>query len=159
MLKIPIAAAFIILTALTQSIFGQDDGFISTEAARADARQVDIVAHVNVRELKVVGTLDGNVSDCGQNKRAGYCSYLLTADVIEVFKGKYSLRRIEFYTTIDADYPSERLIGEKIVFLNRHKNSKTKKIELGVLENSTRPATPELLDGLRARPRRSNSKD
>ncbi len=128
---------------LFQSAFAQtrDDNsdYLNEEKLnlRNDSRMSDIVAYVDVKERKLVDSI-GNAPDCDNDKGAGYCRYLLKADVKEIFKGKNAGQTIEFYTNPDADYPKKNLMGEKIVFLVRYTDEKTGEEHLSAFENSTR---------------------
>lgn len=126
-----------------QSVYGQtnDDNsdYVNEEKnwLRGDLRTADVAAYVDVKEKKLVDSI-GNSPDCDNDKGAGYCRYLLTAEVKQVFKGKDSGKTIEFYITPDADYPKKYLMGEKIVFLVLYKDEKTGEEHLSAFENSTR---------------------
>ena len=105
---------------------------------RGDLRASDVVAYVNIKEKQLIDFI-GNNADCENDKGAGYCRYLLKADVKEVFKGKNTGKTIEFYMTPDADYPKKYLLGEKIVFLVRSESKDPKTSGLYTIENSSRP--------------------
>jgi hypothetical protein len=87
--------------------------------------------------------------NCETNKGSGYCLYELTAEVKEVFKGKALGKTLKFYTSPDADYPKERLMGEQVVFLNKGEIAKTKTKEFVTLENSTRKIEFDIVKKLR----------
>ncbi|MEO6589258.1 MAG: hypothetical protein ABIP06_08110 [Pyrinomonadaceae bacterium] len=128
---------------LFQSVFGQtkdnDSYYLNEEKInlRNDSTMSDIVAYVEVKEKKLVDSI-GNSPDCDNDKGAGYCRYLLKAEVKEVFKGKNVEKTIEFYTNPDADYPKKYLLGEKIVFLVKRMDEKTGEEHLSAFENSMR---------------------
>lgn len=133
--------------ALTNDKSDEEDGFYSTKFLQSDFEQVEVVAYVNVKKLKLADSL-GNV-DCENNKGTGYCLYLLTAEVKRVFKGKIETKTLEFYSSPDADYPKKSLLGEKVVFLNWSDNYPGKKMSLGALENSTRLIENDILEKMR----------
>lgn len=154
MTRILIFALFLFAAALPA--FGQEDDWISAEALRGDLNMVAVVAHVNITGRQLVDSMGSG--DCETNKGSGYCLYRLTGDVVEVFKGSIRSRRISFYISPDAGYPKERLMGERVVFLNRDRNTTTRKMEYVTLENSTRPASQPVIDTLRTISKRSRSK-
>ena len=111
--------------------------FYQADMLKADFNQVSAVAYVNVKSRKLVDEM--NKGKCEENKSGGMCLYLLTADVKKVYKGKITKKTLEFYTTTDSDYADkDRLLGEKVVFLNLSKNYPNKKMSFGTMENSTR---------------------
>ncbi len=112
-----------------------DSGFYQSSTLKSDFNQVEVVAYVNIKERTLIDSMGG---DCENNKGAGLCLYRLKADVKEVYKGKVSAKEIEFYTSPDSDYPKEKLMGERVVFLNRSDNYPDKQSGLGTMENSTR---------------------
>lgn len=127
---------------------GDEDEFYSTKFLESDFNEVDTVAYVDVKKIEIAGRL-GDKTDCENNKGGGYCLYLLTAEVKQVFKGKIETKTLKFYTSPDADYPKNKLLGEKVVFLNRSDNYPDKKLSLGTLENSTRLIESGILEKLR----------
>lgn len=111
--------------------------FYQAQMLKSDFEQVNAVAYVNVKSRKLVDQT--SAGKCEQNSSGGSCLYLLTADVKKVYKGKISKKTLEFYTTTDSDYADkDKLLGEKVVFLNRSKNYPNKKMSFGTMENSTR---------------------
>ena len=137
--------------ALSQAVFGQTKmdvpEFYQTNFLKSDYKQVDAVIYVDIKERKLMDSL-GN-SDCENDKGTGYCLYLLTAEIKEVFKGNIKTKTLEFYISPDAGYPKKNLMGEKLVFLNWNSNYKNKKKSLGTLENSTRSIEHDVLVSMR----------
>ncbi|HEY0429123.1 MAG TPA: hypothetical protein VGC76_15185 [Pyrinomonadaceae bacterium] len=123
-----------------------DSQFYQASMLEADYKQVDVVAYVNIKNRRLVG-IGG--ADCKNDKGSGYCLYLLKADLKEVFKGNVTQREIEFYTNPDADYPKEKLMGERVVFLNKSDNYPLKTVSLGTMENSTRWIKRDVLKKMR----------
>ena len=121
--------------------------FYKKSMLASDYTQVDVVAYVNVKERRLVDSIGGG--DCESDKGTGYCLYLLKADLKEVFKGKVTEKEIEFYTSPDAGYPKNNLMGERVVFLNESDNFPDKKMSFGTLENSTRRIKYDVLKKLR----------
>ncbi len=103
---------------------------------RNDLRVADVVAYIDAKEIKIADAL-GN-ADCEKNTGSGYCLYLITADVKELFKGNIKKDKLEFYVSPDASFPKNKLLGEQVVFLVSGLNEKTKKESLHTIENSTR---------------------
>jgi len=117
----------------------EDSGFHSADMLRADLRLADVVAYVNVKELKTASRSDDK-TDCENNTGGGYCSYLLTAEVREVYKGEVKSKTLEFYGSGEATYPKKGFMGERIVFLIWNEDGKNGEKSLGTIENSTRGA-------------------
>lgn len=115
---------------------------------RNDMRVSDVVAYVNVKEVKYSGRSDTD-TDCENNQGGGYCSYLLTAEVKEVFKGKVETKPFVFYSSADASYPKKYFLGEQIVFLLGGEEGKNKKRDLETLENSSRSIEYNVLEKMR----------
>lgn len=121
------------------AVFGQTEipEFYQAEMLKSDLNQVSVVAYVNVKSRKLVDQM--GAGKCEENVGGGICLYLLKAEVKKVYKGKISKKTFEFYTTTDSDYTDkDRLLGEKVVFLNWSKSYPNKKMSLGTMENSTR---------------------
>src|SRR5262249_42213951 len=64
-----------------------DSDSYSYKWLRRDMQMVDVVAYINVKEVKYSGSSDDKV-DCENNKGGGYCFYDLIAEVKEIYKGK-----------------------------------------------------------------------
>jgi hypothetical protein len=103
---------------------------------RNDLKVADVVAYVDAKEIKIIDTL--GKADCEKNTGSGYCLYLITAQVKELFKGSIKKDKLEFYVSPDASFPKNKLIGEQVVFLVSKLDEKTKKESLHTIENSTR---------------------
>ena len=128
--------------------------FYDKEMLQGDYKDVDAVVYVNIKERKLVDSIgDG---DCETDKGAGYCLYLLKADVIEVFKGEITGKTIEFYTSPDMDYPKKYLIGKRVVFMNKSDNYPDKKMSFGTMENSTRWIKYDILKKMRRIAKKKN---
>lgn len=110
-----------------------------TTGLRGDLRIADVAAYVAVKEIKFADRSDDK-TDCENNTRGGYCSYLLRAEIKELFKGKIESKTLEFYIGTEATYPKKGLLGERIVFLVWNEDEKDKPKHLSAIENSTRPA-------------------
>lgn len=147
MKKLPLIASCFFVALFCFNAFGQDDGFYQADALKGDFRQVNAVAYVNVKTIKVADSMGSG--DCEKNKGAGYCLYELSADVKEVFKGKIAGRTLKFYTSPDADYPKEKLMGEQVVFLNKNNVAVAKTNQFVTLENSTRKIEFDVIGKLR----------
>lgn len=155
--KIALVLAVLFVFAVCSTVFAQNKDadnkksevdkaemqFYATELLRADYKSVDVVAYVDIKEYKVADSVGRG--DCGAEKSAGYCLYLLKAEVKEVFKGKVTKKEIEFYLTAESGYPKKHLTGERVVFLELDKEKKT----LGVMENSARWIKYDILKKMR----------
>ncbi|MDQ3798893.1 MAG: hypothetical protein M3384_05550 [Acidobacteriota bacterium] len=124
-------------------------GFYRLSFLESDFRQVDVVAYVDVKERKLEDFLGGGDNGCESDKGTGYCLYRLKAELKEVFKGGISGKTIEFYASMDMDYPKKYLLGEKVVFLNWSDNYPDKNRGLGTIENSTREIKFDILKKMR----------
>lgn len=143
-------------TTTTIKTASDNSGFYSSAMLESDFKQVDVVAYVNIKNLELIDSL-GDV-DCENNQGGGLCLYLLKADVKEVYKGKITEKTIEFYISPDADYPKSKLLGERVVFLNKGSNFPNNKEGLGTLENSTRSIEHGVLNKMRKIAKKVKSK-
>jgi hypothetical protein len=109
-----------------------------------DRKVADVVAYVDVREVKLIDSI-GRDADCERNTGSGYCSYLLSGEVKEVFKGRLAAKTLNFHIGTEAGYPTKLLLGEQVVFLIRGKRA----VSLEVIENSTRRIEYQVLEKLR----------
>lgn len=124
-----------------------DSDQYSMKWLRHDLRISDLVVYVNVIEKKLIDHTDG--ADCDNDKGTGYCAYLLTASVNEVFKGKIIATPLEFVETPDADYPKRFLLGKQVVFLTRGERVDGREARFQTLENSTRRIEHNVIQKLR----------
>jgi hypothetical protein len=144
--------SFIILIfcfASGQTILGQSKIDVKEfeKNLKHDYKEANIVAYVNIRRRILVDSIgEGN---CEKNEGVGYCLYRLKAELKEVYKGKIRTSKIEFYESLDTDYPKKYLMGEKVVFLSWGKLKSKKKKELFTLENSTRSMEHNVLRRIR----------
>lgn len=125
----------------------EDDAWLRSNF-RSDLRTADVAAYVNVKEIKPAGRSDAG-TDCENNSRGGYCSYLLIAEIKELFKGDVKTKTLEFYTGTESGYPQKGLLGEKIVFLVWNENEKDRTKSLGTIENSSFPVKDRVLEIIR----------
>lgn len=115
---------------------------------RGDLKAAEVVAYVDIKNVKLIDEL-GAKGNCEKGTGGGYCLYLLTADVKEVFKSEIKTKTLEF-TTVTEPFPDQnRLLGERIVFLVWSENEARQKKSLGTIENSSRGADPETLKTMR----------
>ena len=118
--------------------YSQDENFM-LENLGADFKEVSVVVHVDNKSYEVA-------DDIG-----GYKLYKISAEAKETFKGKLKRgQAFDFYVVADSDYPAKNFLGEHVVFLNYDNSEKLKlKNALFQLENSTRPASQEVITALR----------
>jgi hypothetical protein len=77
---------------------------------------------------------------------AGYVRYRIRCRVIEPFKGEVKAdETMVYYSVAERDYNPANYRGDKVVFLNKGFDKRKKEPVLSELENSTRPATKEVL--------------
>lgn len=146
MKKLPLIISLLFVISFCLNTFGQD-GFYDSDALKGDYNQVKAVVYLNVTGIKIVDSMGSG--NCETNKGSGYCLYELTAEVKEVFKGKGVGKTLKFYTSPDADYPKERLMGEQVVFLNQSEMAKVKDKQFVTLENSSRKIEFDIIGKLR----------
>jgi hypothetical protein len=113
-----------------------------------DMRMVDVVAYINVKEVKYSGR-DSESTDCENNKGGGYCFYNLIAEVKEIYKGKIENKSIELSASADATYSPKYFLGEQVVFLDWSEGEDKKKYLVTNLENSSREIKHNVLEKLR----------
>lgn len=125
--------AFLFCLLFVSASYAQDE-ILSPEYLEADFKEVDIVLHVNSKSFE-------SADDIG-----GYKLYRVIAEVKGTFKGKaMSGQLIHYYVSVDRDYPAKYLLGEKVIFLKYDEI----KDRFWQLENSTRPASKEVVERLR----------
>ncbi len=146
MKKLPLIISLLFVISFCLNAFGQD-GFYDSDALKGDYNQVKAVVYLNVTGIKIVDSMGSG--NCETNKGSGFCLYELTAEVKEVFKGKGVGKTLKFYTSPDADYPKERLMGEQVVFLNQSEMAKVKDKQFVTLENSSRKIEFDIIGKLR----------
>src|SRR5688572_10332696 len=86
---------------LSNSKTDDESSYFSLKMLSSDLRVSNVVAYVNVKEVKYADRSDED-TDCENNTKGGYCAYLLIAEVKEVFKGKIESKPFEFYGSADA---------------------------------------------------------
>ena len=128
-----------------------ENEYYSYDYLKNDYEQVAVVAAVDVRDIKAVGSMG--------DKEAGYVRYLIRCQVIEPFKGDIkSNQKIEYYSVAEKGYNPENYRGKKIVFLNslfdKHKGG----WYLNELENSSRPALKAIIKKMRQIKKQAESK-
>jgi hypothetical protein len=128
-------------TLLSYSCSSENE-YYSYDYLKNDFNQVAVVAAVDCREVKAVGSMG--------DKEAGYVRYLIRGQVIEPFKGDIkSNQKIEYYSVAEKGYNPENYRGKRIVFLNslfdKHKGGWF----LSELENSSRPASKPIIKKMR----------
>ena len=122
--------------------------YFSVKFLKSDYEQADIVVYVDVKEVISAGASD-NQTDCVNFTGIGYCSFLLKAQVKEIYKGGIKTKTIDFYTYGEAELigRKERYLGESVVFLEKFNDSG--KIRLQVIENSIRWIEYDVLKKMR----------
>ena len=115
-----------------------DDAWPPLSYLRSDYKSVSIVAHVRIREAKIV------------NQIPGYDNWKIVAEVIEPFKGKFHQGAvIEYFHGAEAPSKKEFFAGEKIVFLLAEADKTTNSLRYSVLENSTLAPNADRIKKLR----------
>lgn len=113
-----------------------ENQFNSSANLRHDLKSSEIVAYVDVKNVKLAGK--SNEINCESTTKFGYCSYLLTAEIKEIFKGKLETKKLEFHTVMESGNSKKRLLGGQIVFLVWNKNNERNTKSLITIENSIR---------------------
>jgi len=132
-------------------------GYFSSDFLRSDYRQAGIVAYVSVKEIISTGRSDDQ-TDCVNFTGIGYCSFLVRAEVKELYKGNAATKMIEFSEGGEAKLikSKDRFLGEKVVFLEKFvENGKT---YWQTIENSTRPIEQDVLETMRQIAREKSNK-
>lgn len=122
-------------------------GYFSVGALTEDLRRVNVVAYVNATKIQVADSI--GEPDCARNSGRGYCKYLVTAEVKEVFKGGLTNRTIEIFETADAGYPQAKFLGERVVFMFGGSEERSGSRPFFTMENSFRPIKFDVLGKLR----------
>jgi len=119
----------------------QDDDFPDMSYLRTDVRNSSVVARVIIRSYEEVDRI---------GEKSFYALYRIEGEVQEVFKGKAKKGQLlEFYYAVENGY-SRSIVGDDcIVFLQNNYNEKTKKKNLGEIENSRLPTNESRLKKLR----------
>ena len=117
-----------------------DNEYYSYAFLKNDFDQVAIVASVTVRDIAAVDSMGSRTAG------AGYVRYRIRCRVIEPFKGEVKAdETMVYYSVAERDYNPANYRGDKVVFLNKGFDKRKKEPVLSELENSTRPATKEVL--------------
>ncbi len=128
-----------------------DNEYYSYEYLKNDFDQVAVVASVNCRDFKAVGSMG--------DKEAGYVRYLIRCQVIEPFKGNIKGNQaIEYYSVAEQGYNPENYRGKRIVFLNSLFDKEKGGWFLSELENSSRPALKTIIKKMRQIKKEAGSK-
>ena len=128
-----------------------DNEYYSYEYLKNDYDQVAVVAAVDVREVKAVGSMG--------DKEAGYVRYLIRCQVIEPFKGDIrSSQALAYYSVAEKGYNPENYRGKRIVFLNSLFDKEKGGWFLNELENSSRPASKAIIKKMRKMKRQAMGK-
>ncbi len=128
-----------------------ENEYYSYDYLKNDYEQVAVVAAVNCREVKAVGSMG--------DKEAGYVRYLIRGQVIEPFKGNIKGgQAIEYYSVAEQGYNPENYRGKRIVFLNSLFDKEKGGWFLNELENSSRPALKTIIKKMRQIKKEAGSK-
>jgi len=119
-----------------------ENEYFSYDYLKNDYDQVAVVAAVDVREVKAVGSMG--------DKETGYVRYLIRCQVIEPFKGDIkSNQALAYYSVAEKGYDPEGFRGNKIVFLSSLFDKRKGGWFLNELENSSRPASKAIIKKMR----------
>jgi hypothetical protein len=133
-MKTAIKVSILILLLPLLSSAQREESWPPLSYLRSDYRSVSVVAHVLLLEAEITGRV------------GGYENWKVTSEVIESFKGKFRKGEvIEYFQGAEAGLKKEFFQGEKIVFLLAEDNSETKTPRYSVLENSTLPASADIV--------------
>lgn len=111
---------------------------------RADLKMASVAAHVDVTSVSA-DRESRNSAECDSGTAVGYCNFLLTAVVKEVYKGRLRSSRVTIIHGVPASIKKERLLGEFIVFLFRDERGR-----LTTVENTIRRVEGDVLKRMRA---------
>ena len=142
--------ALCVVTILLGYSCSSENEYYSYDYLKKDFQEVAVVAAVDVQDVKAVGSMG--------EKEAGYIRYLIHCRVIEPFKGDIkSNQTIKYYSIAEKGYKPENYLGTRIVFLNTLFD-KHKRWFLSELENSSRPASKEIIKKMRRIERQARGK-
>jgi len=131
-----------VVSALLGYSCASENEYYSYDYLKNDFNQVAVVASVNLQDIKAVGSMG--------DKEAGYVRYLIRCQVIEPFKGDIkSNQALAYYSVAEKGYNPENYRGKRIVFLNSLFDKQKREWFLSELENSSRPATTEIIKRMR----------
>jgi len=140
-----------VVTILLSYSCASENEYYSYDYLKNDFDQVAVVASVDCREVKPVGSMG--------DKEGGYVRYLIRCRVIEPFKGDIkSNQKIEYYSVAEQGYDPENYRGKRIVFLNSLFDKQKGGWFLNELENSSRPATKTIIKKMRQIKKQAGSK-
>ena len=135
---ISVFAAMLLVGFQGRVVAQEDDDWPPLSYLKSDYKSVSVVAHVVIREAEISGSIPG------------YENWRIVCEVLEPFKGKFKQgETFEYAHGAEAGFKKEYFTGEKIVFLLREYDKKTKTYRYSVLENSTLPASAATLKKLR----------
>ena len=121
-----------------------DNEYYSYSFLKNDFDQVAVVASVTVQDVAAVDRMGPRTAG------AGYVRYRIRCQVIEPFKGEVKAgESLVYYSVAEQDYNPAHYRGDKVVFLNKGFDRRKKESVLAELENSSRPATKEVLDTMK----------
>ncbi len=128
-----------IYLALSSRVLAQDSSsYPPFDQLRSDFRQVAVVAHVRVKETKVI-------EDDGI-----YLFYITSCQVIEPLKGKVKRKDlVNFFVQAEKSPRTQFNKGDLVVFLEKTKDKHQKKWGYAALENSTLKYSPKLVRQMR----------
>ncbi len=137
-------------TLLSYSCASENE-YYSYEYLKNDFDQVAVVASVDCRDVKAVGSMG--------DKEAGYVRYLIRCQVIEPFKGDIKNNQaLAYYSVAEQGYNPENYRGKRIVFLNRLFDKQKGGWFLNELENSSRPDSKAIIKKMRQIKKQAESK-
>jgi hypothetical protein len=137
-MKTPIKLLLLVLLFPCAGVAQMKDDWPPLSYLRSDFKSVTVVAHVRIREAKIVDQIPG------------YDNWRILAEVVEPFKGRLSRGDvIEYFHGAEAPSKKEFFAGEKIVFLLAERDREKQAWRYSVLENSTLPYTIERVKRLR----------
>ena len=140
----------VVATLLGYSCASENE-YYSYEYLKNDFDQVAVVAAVNCRDVKAVGSMG--------DKEAGYVRYRIRGQIIEPFKGGIKAgQAVEFYSVAEQGYNPENYRGKRIVFLNSLFDKKKGGWFLNELENSSRPDSKAIIKKMRQIKKEAGSK-
>ncbi len=143
--------ALCVVTTLLSYSCASENEYYSYDYLKNDYEQVAVVASVDCRDVKAVGSMG--------DKEAGYVRYLMRGQVIEPFKGDIkSGQTIEYYSVAERGYNPENYRGKKIVFLSSLFDKQKKDWVFSELENSSRPASTAIIKKMRKIKKQAESK-
>lgn len=121
---------FILIAFISGTQAQEDESFPPISQMKKDYKQVQIVAHVKIKSVKLA-------------EDKGYVRYAVESEIVELFKGEIEAgKNLNYYFWAEKGYKPEKHPSEKVVFLKAEPSAGS---DLFELENSGFKPSPKSL--------------